>query len=566
MQYYQGIVNGQYIVGQWVELLYKHIIEGLEKKLFFYDHAKAAAAVGWIEAHCYHTEGPLAPGPLQLELWQKAFISLVFGIVNDEGLRQFREVVLVVGRKNGKTKLCSAIASYIWKCEGFGARVYCVAPKLEQADLVYMDVWTMNTLDPEYQAQKEKAAEKDAHNTRVNDQSMLPKKRISDLGIEGINSTVKKLAFSGKRSDGFSPSLCVNDEIAAWEGEKGIRQYEVMRSGMGARPEAIMLSASTSGFVNDGIYDEIIKRSTRFLLGDSKEKKLLPLLYMIDDVTKWNDINELYKSMPNLGVSTRVDYMLEEIAVAQGSLSKRAEFLTKYCNIKQSSSVAFLRAQDVEAVTGEHFGLEDFPGCYCVAGLDLSQTVDLTAAIALIEKGVKLYAVAHFWMPAEKLQEATDRDGVPYRIYEQRGLLSLSGENFVDYHDVEKWFIDLVTKYKIYPLKTGYDRYSSQYLVKALEGAGYHMSDVYQGDNLWPCLQEVEGLIKDGRLLIGDNDLLKIHLLNSAVKMSAERGRGRLIKINPTSRIDGMAALLDAVAVRQLYYDEIGEQLKNKGK
>ena len=117
--------------------------------------------------------------------------------------------------------------------------------------------------------------------------------------------------------------------------------------------------------------------------------------------------------------------------------------------------------------------------------------------------------------------------------------------------------------HELYPLKVGYDRYSAQYLVQDMQNAGFQMDDVYQGDNLWPVLQELEGLIKDKRIYIGDNDLLKSHLLNSAVKMSIERGRGRLVKINQTAHIDGTAALADALCVRQKWFAEIGEQLKN---
>ena len=98
-------------------------------------------------------------------------------------------------------------------------------------------------------------------------------------------------------------------------------------------------------------------------------------------------------------------------------------------------------------------------------------------------------------------------------------------------NDVYNWMINLVREYEIYPLMTGYDRYSSQYLVKSLEADGYRMDDVYQGDNLWGTLQNLEGLLKDKKINIGDNDLLKSHLLNSAVKMSTERGRGKLVKI-----------------------------------
>jgi len=563
--YYQAIKNGSVTVGRWIRLLYEYLVGGLEKKLFFFDQKKANDAITWFESHCFHTEGPLAPGSISLELWQKAMLSAIFGIVDANGNRQFREVLLVVARKNGKSIIASGIGSYVWRVDGgFGSKVFCCAPKLDQADIVYNNIWTMLTLDPEYQKLKEELDERDTHNVKVKDQSMLPKHRQSDLAIVGTNSTVKKIAFSAKKSDGFNPSIAICDEVAAWEGEKGLRQYEVMKSGMGARPEALLLSCTTSGYINDSIYDELVKRSTRFLQGDSKERKLLPFLYMIDDVEKWNDINELRKSNPNLGVSVSVDYMLEEIAVAEGSLSKKSEFITKYACLKQTSSLAWLSAQDIERASGAALDLNDFRNSYCVAGIDLSQTTDLTACVAVIQKDGELYTFAKFFLPAEKIDEATQRDGVPYQLYIQRGLLQLSGENFVDYHDCFDWFRMLVEQYQIYPLKTGYDRYSAQYLIQDMERYGFHMDDVYQGDNLWPVIQEVEGLIKDGRIHIGDNDLLKVHLLNSAVKMSVERGRGKLVKINPNDHIDGTAALLDAFTVRQKWSNEIGEQLKNE--
>ena len=168
------------------------------------------------------------------------------------------------------------------------------------------------------------------------------------------------------------------------------------------------------------------------------------------------------------------------------------------------------------------------------------------------------------FLPAEKIDEATQRDGVPYGLYIQRGLLHPSGDNFVDYHDAFNWFRQLVEEYQIYPLQVGYDRYSAQYLVQEMENFGFHMDDVYQGENLYGVIQETEGLLEDRKIHIGDNDLLKIHLLNSAIKMSTERGRGRLVKVNPSYHIDGVAALLDAMTVRQKWHAEIGEQLKNE--
>ena len=562
--YYQGIKNGTYVVGQWIRLAYEYLIQGLQEKQFFFDVKRANAAIEWKESHCFHTEGPLAPNPLRLEVWQKAKTSAIYGIVDENGNPQFREIFEVVGRKNGKSLDAAADANYVFRqYGGYGARVFNIAPKFDQADIIYNCVWQMVQLDPEWQALKELSQEKDTQHRKINDDSMLIRHRQTDLFIPGLNSSVKKISFNSKSSDGFNPSLTINDEIAAWPGDKGLKQYEVMKSAMGARPTGIIMSVTTSGYENDGIYDELMKRSTRFLLGDSKEKRLLPLLYMIDDLDKWNDINELRKANPNLGVSIPVDYLLEEIAIAEGSLSKKAEFITKYCCQKQNSSLAWLPSNVVEAASGDALSLTDFRGCYCVGGLDLSQTRDLTAACVVIERGGKLYVLAHFWLPAEKIDEATQRDGVPYNIYIQRGMLSASGDNFIDYHDCYNWFRALVEEYQIYPLKVGYDRYSAQYLIQDMQSYGFHCDDVFQGENLYGVIQETQGLLEDKKIHIGDNDLLKAHLLNSAIKMSTERGRGKLVKLSPSLHIDGTAALLDAMTVRQKWYAEIGEQLKN---
>lgn len=541
--YYQAIQDGSVLVSKWVRIIYEYIVAGLQTSIFFFDQKKANQAIKFIETFCHHCEG--RNDLLHLELWQKAIVSCLFGIVDADGIRWFREVIIIIARKNGKTLFASAIIAYCLFLDGeYGAKIFCVAPKLDQADLVYQAFWQTIEQEPELKE--------------------LIKRRKSDFYVESTNSSVKKIAFNAKRSDGFNPSLTVCDEIASWPGDQGLKQYEVMKSALGARRQPILLSISTAGYVNDGIYDELMKRATRFLLGNSKERRLLPFLYIIDDAQKWNDINELRKSNPNLGVSISVDYLLEEIAIAEGSLSKQAEFKAKYCNLKQNSSQAWLSTQDVEKTSGEPLQLEDFRNCYCVGGVDLSRTTDLTAAVAVIERNGKLYVFAKFWMPAQKIEEATARDGIPYQAYVQRGILELSGDNFVDYNACMDWFCMLVEDYQIYPLKVGYDRYCAQYLVQDMKSYGFHVDDVYQGFNLSPVIQEVEGLIKDGVINIGDNDLLKIHLLNSAVKMDGESGKRKLIKLSTTDHIDGSAALLDAMTVRQKWHSEIGQQLRNE--
>ena len=544
LSYYQQIKDGRITAGKWIQLVYEYVVNGLQEGFFYYDAKKAHRVIRFFEEKVHHTKGKFAPQTLKLELWEKAMLSCVYGIVDDKGDRQFREVVCVLARKQGKSKIATGVAmNGIFNDDEYGAAVYCVAPKLDQADIVYSDIWQSIALDSELLGKS--------------------KHRKSDVYVAETNSMVKKIAFNAKKSDGFDPSVVICDEIASWQGDAGLKQYEVMKSAVGARTQPLVFSISTAGYVNDGIYDELIKRATRFLLGESKEKRLLPFLYMIDDIEKWNDINELKKSNPNLGVSVSVDFLLEEIAIAEGSLSKAVEFKTKYCNIKQNSSVAWLDTATVNKCIGSPLRLEDFKGSYCVGGIDLSRTTDLTACTVIIEKDGRLYVFAKFFLPREKIDEATARDGLPYRAYIQRGFLQESGDNFVDYRDCFDWFRMLVEEYEILPLKIGYDRYSALQLVQSMKEYGFQMDDVYQGENLSPVLDECEGTMKDGKICIGDNDLLKVHLLDSALKQNSETSRKRLIKVSSTVHIDGTAALVDAMCVRQKWFSEIGSQLAN---
>ena len=546
LRYYQHIKDGTVTAPKWIHLLYARIIKDLEERAYFFDAKKAERAIRFMETFLHHSKGKLAPGLVKLEEWQKAQLSCIFGLVNSEGRRQFQEVFAVEGRKCGKSLLASGVAAYMAFGQGeYGADVYFIATKLDQADLAYSAFVQSIENEPELRS--------------------LIKRRRTDIYIPNTNTTIKRLPFSQKKSDGLNPYLTVCDELAAWVGDAGLKQYEVMRSALGNREEPLILSITSANYINDGIYDELTKRSTAWLMGTSKERRLLPFLYMIDDIKRWNDLSELQKSIPNLGVSVRVDFLLEQIAIAETSASARAEFITKFCCIKQNSSQAWLDYETVERASGGPLRLEDFRGCYCVGGIDLSKTTDLTAACIVIEKGGQLHVISRFFMPQERIEKATAEDGIPYDAYVKRGELILSGENHVDYHDVFRFFTDLVEKFSIFPLKVGYDRYSAQYLVADMKAYGFHMDDVYQGFNLTPVISETEGMMLDGKISIGDNQLLKAHLLNSALKADVEAQKTRLVKVAPRARIDGTAALLDALTVRQKWYSEIGEQLRNEG-
>ena len=545
LKYYQAIEDGSVTVGHWIRLLYEKIITDLEAKAYFFDQKKANRAIKFFESFCHHSKGKLAPQLVKLELWQKALLSCMFGLVDASGARVYREVFVVMGRKCGKSLLASGVAEYMAYADGErGADCYFLAPKLDQADIVFNDFWQSISQEP--------------------DLMKITKKRKMDIYIESTNTSIKKVPFSEKKSDGFNPHLTVCDEVAAWVGEQGIKQYAVMTSALGSREQPMILSITTANYINEGIYDELFRRSTGFLQGNSREKRLLPFLYQIDDVDHWNDLSELRKSIPNLGVSVSASYILEEIAKAEETLANKAEFLTKFACIKQNSSQAWLNVNDVRKCFGENKTYEDFRHSYALGGIDLSLAVDLTAAVVVIEKDGVSWFFTQFFMPENKVEEATTRDGLPYDIYRQRGLLTVCGENTVDYHAVHDWFRMLEKEYEILPLRVGYDRYSAAYLVQDMEADGYTMESVSQGSNLTGVLIDMEGMIKDGRLrCANDNDLMKIHMLDAALKFEEGTNRRRLVKLSSKAHIDGMAALSDAICMRHNYYEELAGQLSN---
>ena len=552
LQYWNEIKTGGITVGKWIRLMYDVILQGLTEHRWYYSQERAENAVRFIERYCHHYKGKLAPQRIKLSLWERATICLIFGIVDDHVRRMFVEVFLVVGRKQGKTILCAAICTYLAYCGEYGSECYALAPKIDQSDLLFSAV--------EYNVHAEPELE-----------SITKSTKYRGLYIQETNTTIKKLAFSSKKSDGYNPMFWSADEVAAWPGVNGLRQWEVMVSGTGAREEPLGIALSSGGYEKEGLFDELMKRGTGFLMGNSREKHLLPIIYMIDEPDKWDNLEELEKSLPGLGESVSREFIKKEIDVAHESISKEIEFKTKYCNLQQNLSTAFLKAEDINKGFGWRRQLSEWKNFYCVGGIDLSQTTDLTSACVVIEEEGILWVHSHFWLPANRLEEATKRDKIPYEIYLRKGFLSLSGEEFINNDDVLHWFMDLVKQYRIFPLQLGVDRWSAQDLVQKLKQKSFHTEMVTQGFNLSGVMDTFEGLLREGRIRdMDDNDLLKIHLADAAQQQESStqyaHPRKKLVKISKNAHVDGMAALLDAMAMRQFKWTELGKRLMNEGK
>lgn len=534
-EFKQDIADGKYVLGQWMQLNIQYVEKCLSEGKCLYDPLKAEKKIRFIETQCRYVEG--RSGPFLLESWQKYIVACIFGLVDEDGFRHFTEIVLIIGRKQGKSTFAAALEMTIAYTEPeLGMQLYNLAPKLQQANIIYDQTLLMIA--------KNKTASK------------LGKKRRSDFYIAKTNTKISPLAFNSKKSDGFNPYFACFDEFAAWEGVKAVDMWNVMLSAQGGRHDPINLACSTANFIDGGLYDELFPRCTSVLLGTSEEENLLPFLFMIDDIQKWGDVQELKKALPNLGVSFFEKNLQKEIRKAHASPSYKNEFICKYCNIKMNTVAAWVPQEAIRLSQGDVIKPEDFQRMACVGGVDLSQTTDLTSACVVINfEGVN-YVYSHFWIPAGRLKDLTERDNVDYSAMVSHGFLSLSGDKFVDYKDVTKWFVDLRKEYKLNILVVGYDRYSSTYFVDEMKQQGFLMDDVNQGTNLSPILTEFEGLIMQGLIQTGTNGLLQSHIRNTAIKREADGKRMRMLKISETKHIDGMAALIDALTVKSKYNDQ----------
>lgn len=541
--YKKEIAEGRAVIGKWMQLNLDMIECGLEEGRFFYDEKKADLAIVFIERFCHHVEGKTSL--ITLEPWQKYFLACVFGIVDENGKRQFREVVLVMGRKQGKSLLAAAIQiKFVFTENEAGMQIYNLAPKLEQAHIIFNVAYNM--IDA------------------VKSLAKRMKKRRADMYFPFNKCTMKPIAFNSKKSDGFNPNMVTYDEFAAWEGDRGLAMYNVMMSAQGARDEPLNIACSTANYIDDGLYDELMARSTSVLLGTSEETRLLPFIYMIDDEKKWDQMEELKKAMPNLGVSVSYEFIEEEIRKAKSSHDYLLEFKTKYCNLKQNAISAWLSANEIKRTYCDKLDPKDFKRTFGVGGIDLSQTTDLTAASIVIKMNGIDYVFCHFFMPKNKVQELSDRDHIRYQKFIDLGYLSTSGEHHVQYQDVSDWFLKMKNEYQIYCVVIGYDRYSSQYLVDEMERKGFLMDDVIQGTNLTPIIDEFGGLVRDGVVKTGTNGLLQSHFASVALKKVTNDNRVRPEKVDPRRHIDGFVSVIDAYTVRQKYYEKFKWRLENR--
>ena len=537
LEYWNGIESGKHIVSKRIYKQYKKLVQDINTPgEYIFDEAKANEPIDFIERLCKHSKGEWAGKPVTLELFQKAYIASLFGFVHkDSGLRQYRETMFYVARKNGKSTMLAGIAAYMLIADGEpGAEVYSTATKRDQARILFDETHNMIKQNPEL--------------------SRHVKKRKSDLYFPLTMSKFQPLGKNSNTLDGLNASCVIIDEL---HGITDRNLYEVMKQSQSARRQPMLIMITTAGTVRECIFDDIYSYACNVVDGTYKDNSFLPILYELDDRAEWTDYTKWEKANPGLGLIKKVDDLILKVEKAKNSPKDISGVLTKDFNIRETVSSAWLTFDDIN--NEEKFDFTTFKNCYAIGGADLSITTDLTAATLLMMDSVTQKRFIHqmYWLPSDNFEKRVKLDKIPYDKWLQRGLLRLCNGNSINYSDVTAWFLEMVNIYGITPLWIYYDSYSAKYWVEEMEAYGFKMVRCIQGAKTLSLPMQMMGAdLQAKKINYNNNPVLKWCLTNTGVLTDRN---GNIVPIKNQSakqRIDGTASMLDAYTGLFEHYEE----------
>ena len=546
-EYVELIKRGKIKTSARVRKVYTRLLKEIDRPpknfKYYFDEEAGERPIKFIETFCKQSQGDLG-APLELELFQRAYIQALFGFLDKEtGYRRFRETMFLVGRKNGKTTLMAGIALYLLTADYEGAaEIYSVATKKDQARKALTEAVNMIKQSPELRA--------------------LLKKRRNDVYFAATSSKFEALASDSNTLDGLNSHGVIIDELHAIRDRN---LYEVMKQSTSSRRQPLIVMITTAGTVRECIFDDMYEYACRVADGEEVDEAFLPILYELDERSEWLDPKMWIKANPGLGKIKQVETLRSFVERAKKNPADRAGVLCKDFNVRENDSTAWL---PFDVINNEAtFELADVYDTYAIGGCDLSSTTDLTCATLLIRKpnDKTVYVLQHYFLPQARIDELSDKkqrsgghsnDEAPYKLWAERGLLTACQGARVNYSDVTAWFVQMRDQYKIDCWKCGYDRALAGYWVDEMTANGFTMDKVIQGTYTFSQpMRELGAALQDKLVNYNNNPVLKWCLSNTGKK---EQGLNNImpVKISEKRRIDGMVSLLNAWVVYVRDYED----------
>lgn len=511
---------------------FNKITEENETHTYIYNEKRAVLPIEFIERFCRHSKGKWAGQPVVLELWQKAFISALFGFVDkDTGIRKYKKGALFVARKNGKSTIDGGLGDFMLTKDGEGgAEVYSIATKKDQAKVVWEEAKRMVKKSP-------------ALNKRI-------RCLVGGMYYDATESFFKALASDSNSLDGLNAHFVIADEVHAWK-DKNL--LDVMYDSMSAREQPMLLETSTMGTVRESVFDNEYEYFSDIIAGyegktTTVDETVLPVIYELDSPEEWQDEKKWYKANPGLGTIKNIKDMRDKVNRAKNNPTELVNLLCKDFNIRQNDQDKWITF-DI-ANNEETYNIEDLFDSYAIGGVDLSSTTDLTCATLLIVKGGKKYVIQQYFIPSERLEFKIKDDKIPYDKWEKRGLVTICEGAKVKYSDVTQWFLKMNNEYDISTLWVGYDPWNTQYWVEEMKEHGFEMVEVRQGaKTMSNPMKELEADLIEKNVNYNNNPILKWCLCNTAVKRDDNDNMRPIKGQKQRARIDGTVSLIIAYCV-----------------
>ncbi|WP_394868336.1 terminase large subunit [Staphylococcus borealis] len=527
LEYWQEMKEGHVTVSKRIYKQYEKLIEDMNyHPKYVYDERKAERPIQFIESFCRHSKGELAGKPLKLALFQKAYISALFGFIDKEtGHRRYTESFFFVGRKNGKTTMLSAIALYMMIADGeSGAEVYSVASKKDQANILFDQSHEMILQSPDL-------------NRNI-------RKRKADLYFPHNFSKMQSLGKNSNSLDGLNAHLVVIDELHSIQDRN---LYEVMKQSQSARTQPLLIMITTAGTHRGTIFDDLYEYACNVVDGNFKDDNFLPIMYELDSKEEYKNPKCWQKANPSLHISKKVEDLERKVSRAKNNPNDLTGILTKDFNIRETTNKAWLTFDDIN--NEDTFDLSQFKGTYAIGGADLSITTDLSCATLLFldPQTEQRYIHQMYWLPEDNLRKRVEEDKIPYDKWHEQGLLRLCSGNTIDYSDITEWFKEMVNECDITPLWIYYDNYSARYWVDEMEAHGFKMIRTPQGaKTLSLPMQNMGADLQKKKINYNNHPILKWCLTNTGIETDRN---GNIVPVknqSPKRRIDGTASMLDA--------------------